>query len=80
MSAHKDRDEARLHAIQLYAIHGQPICPNCKTRGSHFAPPSLGEPGFFICGAADVPRLSTEAECLEQMGDGQPLDIMREIK
>lgn len=25
------------------------ICPNCGLKGPHFAPPSLGEPGFFIC-------------------------------
>jgi|WetSurMetagenome_2_1015567.scaffolds.fasta_scaffold1335287_1 hypothetical protein len=32
---------------------GVRICPNCKkelTAGEgHFAPPSLGEPGFYIC-------------------------------
>ena len=27
------------------------VCPNCKedTTHGHFAPPSLGESGFFIC-------------------------------
>ena len=25
------------------------ICPNCGEKGPHFAPPSLGETGFFIC-------------------------------
>lgn len=24
-------------------------CSNCGEYGSHFAPPSCGEPGFFIC-------------------------------
>jgi ribosomal protein L32 len=24
-------------------------CPNCGLQGPHFAPPSLGEPGFYIC-------------------------------
>jgi len=24
-------------------------CPNCGEYGAHFAPPSCGEPGFFIC-------------------------------
>jgi len=25
------------------------ICLNCGERGSHFAPPCLGNAGFFIC-------------------------------
>ena len=28
---------------------GSNRCPNCGEYGSHFAPPSLGEEGFFIC-------------------------------
>lgn len=24
-------------------------CPNCGENGPHFVPPSLGEPGFFMC-------------------------------
>lgn len=28
---------------------GADRCLNCGEYGSHFAPPSLGEPGFFIC-------------------------------
>lgn len=28
---------------------GADRCPNCGEYGSHFAPPSLGESGFFIC-------------------------------
>lgn len=24
-------------------------CPNCGKEEAHFAPPSLGEEGFFIC-------------------------------
>jgi hypothetical protein len=27
----------------------QSLCPNCKRPGSHFAPPSFGEKGFYIC-------------------------------
>ena len=26
-----------------------PPCPNCGEKGAHFAPPSLGDEGFFIC-------------------------------
>lgn len=26
-----------------------PPCIQCGKPGPHFAPPSLGEPGFFIC-------------------------------
>lgn len=25
------------------------LCPNCGKPGPHFVPPSLGEPGFYIC-------------------------------
>ena len=25
------------------------ICRNCGDKGSHFAPPSMGEEGFFVC-------------------------------
>jgi ribosomal protein L32 len=26
------------------------VCPNCGERSTgHFVPPSLGEPGFYIC-------------------------------
>jgi hypothetical protein len=29
---------------------GYPLCMNgCGERGPHFVPPSMGEPGFFIC-------------------------------
>jgi hypothetical protein len=39
-------------------------CPNCDAVGAgHFVPPSLGEPGFFICG----PR--TDSERGTPMGD-----------
>lgn len=29
--------------------YGADRCPNCGEYGAHFVPPSLGEPGFFIC-------------------------------
>lgn len=32
-----------------YNIDFESICSCCKRPGSHFFPPSLGEPGFFIC-------------------------------
>lgn len=28
----------------------KPPCPNCGKPGHHWAPPSLGEPGFYVCG------------------------------
>ena len=28
---------------------GRDRCPNCGEYGSHFAPPSFGDKGFFIC-------------------------------
>ena len=33
------------------APFGSDRCPNCGEYGAHFAPPSCGEPGFFICEA-----------------------------
>ena len=30
-----------------------PICGQCRKRGRHYVPPSLGEPGFFICQTYD---------------------------
>ena len=24
-------------------------CPNCGEKGPHFVPPSLGDPGMFVC-------------------------------
>ena len=35
-------------------------CPNCGQLGSHYAPPSLGEPGFYTCR-----RKPVEAEIVE---------------
>jgi hypothetical protein len=36
--------------------HG-PVCVNCGARESHYCPPSLGDPGFYICAApSDVPE------------------------
>ena len=31
----------------------QPLCPNCGEPGAHFAPPSLGEEGFYLCDHPD---------------------------
>ena len=25
------------------------LCMNCGKKGPHFVPPSLGEPGFYMC-------------------------------
>jgi hypothetical protein len=27
----------------------QMTCPNCGRQEPHFVPPSMGDPGFFIC-------------------------------
>jgi hypothetical protein len=42
----KGRIERREQAIRDAK---NPTCPNCGRPGSHFAPPSLGEPGFYTC-------------------------------
>jgi len=46
------------------------VCPNCKerlTKEGHFAPPSVGEPGFYVCQRSEdyaglVKRLREMAE------------------
>ncbi len=32
-----------------YYTGPKPICEHCGERGSHFIPPSFGEPGFWTC-------------------------------
>ena len=52
-------------------IHIKPIlCPNCGEKGPHFVPPSLGEPGFFIC---KKPKLEFCPECGATLDDGSCL-------
>jgi len=34
---------------RMFYPRPESICPNCNKPGRHFAPPSLGEPGFYIC-------------------------------
>jgi hypothetical protein len=29
------------------------VCPNCGKEGPHYAPPGLGDPGFYICEPQD---------------------------
>jgi hypothetical protein len=43
------RMKRREYARHLYAMHGQSVCPRCGVRGAHFAPPCLGQPGFWMC-------------------------------
>jgi len=33
----------------------EPVCPQCGHPGSHFVPPSLGEPGFYYCRQENAP-------------------------
>lgn len=37
----------------MYSLPPKNRCPNCKelTHHGHFAPPSLGESGFYTCSA-----------------------------
>jgi hypothetical protein len=40
-------------------------CPNCNgvlLQGGHFLPPSLGEPGYFICAAQTGKRVLSGSE------------------
>jgi hypothetical protein len=53
----KERDRRKAHQREGFweqrgvAANGATIgpCPKCGANERHFAPPSLGEPGFYIC-------------------------------
>jgi hypothetical protein len=45
----RQRNQRRNNAAELHRRHARPICNHCGRPGAHFAPPSLGEPGFWIC-------------------------------
>lgn len=46
----KQREMNRANARDLRnRFRKKPVCPNCGRHGRHFAPPFLGEPGFFVC-------------------------------
>jgi len=49
-------------------------CPNCGEPGPHFVPPSLGEPGFFLC---DRPTETYLTEDREQKMDAL-IDILKD--
>lgn len=45
-------------------------CPKCKAplaegEGGHFVPPSLGEPGFFLCEVKEGPAGAVAAKAIE---------------
>lgn len=40
--------------------YGSNRCPNCGEYGPHFVPPSLGEPGMFICKKKERPMTKEE--------------------
>ncbi len=44
----KQRNKNRLTAVTV-KVPATVVCSNCGLVGSHFAPPSFGEPGFFTC-------------------------------
>lgn len=55
----RKKNERKQYAFRLFRP-----CPNCGENiafGGHYAPPSMGEAGFFICqparaGSADTPQ------------------------
>lgn len=52
MGGRRDRDKARAHARYLHNRYGTKHawkCPRCGARASHFVPPGMGDPGFYLC-------------------------------
>jgi len=55
MASLVSRANARPHAERSDSVQADvrmpdlSVCPRCGKPGSHFVPPSLGEPGMFIC-------------------------------
>lgn len=47
MKVSKKKKEARVK--MMAGLKKQPICPNCLREGSHYIPPSFGDPGFYAC-------------------------------
>lgn len=50
--ANKNKRTKRINAARK--LYDKLRCKNCGEIGSHFVPPSLGEEGFYICGAGNV--------------------------
>lgn len=40
------------------------LCPNCGKPGPHFAPPSMGEEGFYVCDPGVTTASTPQAEPL----------------
>lgn len=50
MSTRRERAAKRARWVRDAKGIPRPLCPNgCGEPGSHFFPPSLGDPGFYIC-------------------------------
>lgn len=48
MTLRRDRRRKKKKSPNM-ANFGAGPCPNCGLKEFHFVPPSLGDPGFFIC-------------------------------
>lgn len=55
--------ESKAKRDKRHATQPKPTCPACGLFGAHFAPPSLGEEGFFIC-QEEEPVFKTEMQVL----------------
>ena len=67
-------------------------CPNCRKKlekgQGHFAPPSLGEPGFFLCQevkrtecmACDGKGTAFGETCIRCKGTGEVCDICQSFE
>jgi hypothetical protein len=47
----RQRDDRKRNSRMAFTLAKNPayVCRNCCTQGRHYLPPSLGEPGRFIC-------------------------------
>ena len=52
MGGRFDRERKRARARSAYKLNlSTGECPKCGARDTHFVPPGMGDPGFFICEA-----------------------------
>lgn len=62
MNAQQRYNNRRTAAKHYREVVPAPTCRNCGQPGSHFAPPSFGQRGFFMCDTPEAREAGWEAE------------------